>query len=185
MKDSTFSKKTRHMLEDNGYSFRHNESIYTFKHSSGAAIGVIVVAAMVAIFNIVFIVIHPIPGLIAFGLLIVATITVVKKLVGKTLIMIDNKDKTFTINTPTYSRGRHAFETVLAITLKSKYVDEYTSAFKNTSEEHLVTIHLNLDSGRNIMLFKFSSDYAEPTPEINEVYSFLKNSFKGKRSLNS
>lgn len=175
MKDFPFSKKTRHMLEDNGYSYGHNASIYSFKHSSGTAIGVIVVAALVGFFNIVFIVMHPIPGIIAFGLLIVATITVLRKLVGKTLIMMDTKNKTFTINTPTYSQNWTSLNTILGITLKSKYVDEYTSAFKNTSEEHLVTIHLNLVSGRNILLFKFSSDYAEPTEEINEVYYFLEN----------
>lgn len=181
MKDSPFSKKTRHMLEDNGYSFRKNESIYTFKHTSGAALGVIVLAGFVGLFNILFIIINPIPGIIAFLMLIIATTTVVKKLVGKTLIQIDVKDKTFMVNTRVYSCNWSSIDSINEIMLKSKYVDEYASAFKNTSEEHLITIGLNLDAHGVVQLFKFSSDYAEPSREINEVYSFLENTFKDKK----
>jgi hypothetical protein len=185
MKDSTFSKKTHHMLEDNGYSYKYIESICQFNRSSSAAIGVIGVAAFIAVIIVLVIVLDPLYGILAMLLLILGTFGIVKTLVNKPFLLINSDHKTFAIDLPEYNRGWNPVNKVASITLKSKFVSEYTSAFKETSEEHLVTIHLNLDSGRNIMLFKFSSDYAEPTPEINEVYSFLENSFKGKRSLNS
>lgn len=178
MKDTSLSKKAVRMLGDNGYSFKQEGDIYTFTHSSNAAIGVIVMAAFVALFNVLFIIINPIPGTIAFILLIAATITVVKKLVGKTLIEIDIKRKLLAISTRAYTCNWSSVNTVNEIILKSKYVDEYTSAFKNTSEEHMVTISLNLNAHGAIQLFKFSADYAEPSDEVNEVYAFFENAFK-------
>ena len=65
------------MLEDNGYSFRSNNNIHTFRHSSGTALGVSIFAVIVGAFNVFFIMMHPIPGIIAFVFLIVATRTVI------------------------------------------------------------------------------------------------------------
>ena len=166
------------MLEDNGYAVEENQGVYTFKHSSSAAVGVIVIAILVAIFNFIFIAINPVPGIIAFVMLIIATITVMKKLVGKVLIKINIINKTFTISTSQYSCDWTSFDSINEIILKSKYVDEYTSAFKSTSEEHRISINIKLGSHEVIQLFKFSSDYADPTPEIQEVYSFLEGAFR-------
>ena len=43
-----------------------------------------------------------------------------------------------------------------------------------------------LKSGKEVLLFKFSSDYSEPSDEINQVYAFLENAFSSKKlELNS
>ncbi|MEQ9008601.1 MAG: hypothetical protein RLP12_12000, partial [Ekhidna sp.] len=69
---------------------------------------------------------------------------------------------------------------IFGIYIHSKFVDEYSSAFKSTSEEHQITIGLELDNQKLAPLFKLISDHAKPSKEMNEVYDFLESSIKAK-----
>lgn len=60
------------------------------------------------------------------------------------------------------------------IILHSKFVDEYTSSFKSTSEEHSITVKIQLLSGSIFTLFDFHSDYEKPSDEMMEVYKLIK-----------
>lgn len=106
-------------------------------------------------------------------MLIVATTTVTKKMKGKILLEINTEEKRFKIHSRSFTSNWASIDSINEMSLRSKYVDEYTSAFKNTSEEHQITIELNINGHGVVQVFKFSADYAEPSKEINEVYAFL------------
>ena len=65
-----------------------------------------------------------------------------------------------------------SFDEIQGIYIHSRFVDEYSSAFKSTSEEHQVTI--GLEAKNQVPLFKLISDHAKPSKEMNEVYDYLK-----------
>ncbi|MEO9487642.1 MAG: hypothetical protein ABJI55_04620 [Ekhidna sp.] len=73
------------------------------------------------------------------------------------------------------------FKDVSGVYIHSKFVDEYSSAFKSTSKEYRVTIGLEIKTEQHIPLFKLISDHAKPSKEMNEVQRFLESTIqKGK-----
>ena len=57
--------------------------------------------------------------------------------------------------------------------IRSKFKSEYTSAFKNTSQEFIVSIGVELRSRQTKDLLFMTSDYQEPSQEMNEVHDLF------------
>lgn len=65
-----------------------------------------------------------------------------------------------------------------SLQIQSDLVAEYTSAFKETSQEFRTNINVQLKDQEMILLFEFKTDYQEPSAPINALYQFLKSSLK-------
>ena len=85
---------------------------------------------------------------------------------------------TFTAIVGTYHQEDQPLTMISAITLHSQFVDEYTTAARNSVEEYLVSIRIQLITKEEVTLFNLKSDQSEPTEEINEVYTMLEDMVK-------
>lgn len=96
--------------------------------------------------------------------------------------MIDLNQNTFTAIIGTYYQEDQPLKMISAITLQSTFVDEYTTAARNSVEEYLISIRIQLITKEELTLFHLKSDQSEPTAEINEIYSLLEDSVKGAKA---
>ncbi|MEQ6168355.1 hypothetical protein AAOE16_14265 [Ekhidna sp. MALMAid0563] len=163
------SNKAIDMLEYNGYSFKTNGNQILFKKAGTDQMGLIIVMIFTAIVIGIFFAIQWWAGL---GALVVAFLIfrpLVKRIPGSLKLAIEPGTRKLELNNRSMA---FSFEDIKGIYIHSKFVDEYSSAFKSTSEEHQVTI--GLEAQNQIPLFKLISDHAKPSKEMNEVYDYLK-----------
>ncbi|MEL7146487.1 MAG: hypothetical protein AAFO69_08980 [Bacteroidota bacterium] len=64
---------------------------------------------------------------------------------------------------------------VESLDFNSRFVASYTSAFKDTNEEHSISICLTTSNGNTYEIISFKSDYAEPCAAIQEIGFLIKN----------
>ena len=100
----------------------------------------------------------------------------------KSSLSIDLNNNTFTAIVETYYQEDQPLSMISAITLQSKFIDEYTTAARNSIEEHLISIRIQLITKEEVTLFQFKSEHSEPSAEINEVYAMLENAVKGAKA---
>ena len=119
-------------------------------------------------------------GLIAvvLGAIIIRKIYFAKR----SSLIIDLDQKTFTAKVGTYYQEDQPLKMISAIKLSSKFVDEYTTAARNSVEEHLISIAIQLITKEEVTLFHLKSEQSEPSPEINELYELLENAVKEAKS---
>ena len=78
----------------------------------------------------------------------------------------------------TYFQENQPLSMISTIVLHSQFVDEYVTAARNSVEEHLISIRVQLMNKEEITLFKLKSEQSEPSRAINEIYQFLEASVK-------
>ncbi|WP_425389688.1 hypothetical protein [Ekhidna sp.] len=176
------SKKATDMIEYNGYSYKSNDRQILFKKTGTDRVGLIIVMIFSAIIIGIFFAIQWWAGL---GALIVAFLIfrpLVKRIPGSLKLAIDLAKQTLELDDRSKS---FSFEEIKGVYIHSKFVDEYSSAFKSTSEEHQVTIGLEIENETQIPLFKLVSDHAKPSKEMNEVYEYLKTIISNQEASNA
>ncbi|MEP0985881.1 hypothetical protein [Ekhidna sp.] len=172
------SKKALEMLEYNGYSLKEHNDQITVSHSSFDSIGLIVILFL-SLVGIVFLTaIEPWFGIGALVIAVLIFLPIIKRNKGSFKLTADKGKSRFEI-----SGYNHAisFSKITGIFIHSKFVDEYSSAFKSTSEEHRVTIGL-VAQNEQVPVFKLIADHAKPSKEMNEVYTFLEGIIQGGKS---
>ena len=75
-------------------------------------------------------------------------------------------------------RVKFTFWYIRNLFIKSKFKSEYSSAFKNTSQEFIVTLGIETRSRQFMDLLYLKSDYQEPSEEMNEIHDFFKDIFR-------
>lgn len=174
MKDHPLSKQAVRLLGDNGYKFNKKDRIIEFKRATEYT-------SIVVVTFIILIVAAP---LFIFNTLL-AWLTILLGFVGLFVrYKYFSKKMNFTVNLTTkkfdffdnaIELERQSLSYAKKIIIHSRFVSEYSSSFKETNEEHEISIRLELLSGSMFTLFKFHSDYEKPSEEMLEVHDFIKN----------
>ena len=177
MKKQSLSKKAVLILEENGYKLKWNESVISFKRSPGF-MGAIVLL-IIALFGSI-----PLFAAgIGFGLGLIALTLggiFVRRMYfsDRSSFKVDTMQKTFTAKIGTYYQEDQPLSMISTIALHSQFIDEYVTAARNSVEEYLISIRIQLINKEEITLFKLKSEQSEPSSEINEIYQFLEDSVK-------
>ncbi|WP_436514439.1 hypothetical protein [Ekhidna sp. To15] len=182
MKSPNLSKEAIHFLEENGYSFKYKDSKIVFKRR------VPYMGAIVLLFVTLFLSIPVFAAGAIYGVILVATVIgsiMIRRIyfTKKSNLIIDLEAKTFTAIIDTYHQEDQSLKMISTITMGSKFVDEYTTAARNSVEEHLISIKIQLITKEEVALFQLKSEQSEPTPEINELYSLLEDVVKSAKTV--
>lgn len=181
MESPNLSRGAIDLLGENGYSFKSKDGKITIKHRVGY------MGAIVLLFVTLFLAIPVFSAGIIYGVALIVVVVgfiIIKRLFfsKKSSLTIDLNNKTFTAIVGTYYQEDKPLTMISAITLQSTFIDEYTTAARNSIEEYLVSIRIQLITKEEITLFQLKSDQSEPTPEVNEVYSLLEDTVKNAKA---
>ena len=177
MKKQSLSKKAIGLLAENGYKFRFNETEVTFKRSPGI-MGAIVIMIITLFASIPLFAVGIIYGI---GLIVAVLGALIIRRVffsDQSSFKVNTDTKTFSAKVGTYFQEDQPLTMISTIVLHSQFIDEYVTAARNSVEEHLISIRIQLMNKEEITLFKLKSDQSEPSHEINEIYQFLEESVK-------
>ncbi|MEO9872425.1 hypothetical protein [Ekhidna sp.] len=182
MESSNLSKKAIHLLQENGYSFKKKDGRIAIKRTNSY------MGAVVLLFVTLFLSIPVFSAGAIYGVILIAAVVgaiVIRKIffTHRSSLLLDLNAKTFTAIVGTYHQEDQSLKMISAIKLNSKFIDEYTTAARNSVEEHLISITIQLITKEEITLFHFKSDQAEPSAEINEVYSLIEDIVKTTKSI--
>ncbi|MEM6735211.1 MAG: hypothetical protein AAGC64_13200 [Bacteroidota bacterium] len=177
MKKYTLGKKALELLEENGYHLRSKENMVFIKRSPGI-MGIIVIVIIT-----LFLIIPFFSAGLGYGVGLIATVfgvVLANRLYfsDRSRFVLDNDKKTFSAKIGTYHQESQPLSMITSLILHSKFVDEYVSATRNSVEEYMISIQIQLINKENITLLKLKSEQFEPNPEIDEIYYFLENSVK-------
>lgn len=181
MQDHNLSRKAIDVLAENGYRFKSENNVITIRRSSGI-MGIIVLFIIT-----IFLSIPVFSAGIVYGvglIVIVVGFVLIKRLYfsRKSQLTIDRNNNTFTAIVDTYYQEDQPLTMISSLTLQSKFIDEYTTAAKNSVEEYLVSIAIQLITKEEVILFQLKSEQSDPPEEINEIYRLLENAIKGAKA---
>lgn len=181
MKSPNLSRKAIDLLGENGYSFKSKDGKVTIKRRSSY------MGALVLLFVTLFLSIPVFSAGTIYGVVLIGGVVgtiVIRRIyfTKKSSLTLDLNNKTFTAIIETYYQEDQPLTMISAITLQSKFVDEYTTAARNSVEEHLISIKIQLITKEEVTLFQLKSDQSEPTDEINEVYTMLEDVVKSAKA---
>lgn len=174
MKKRLLSKKAIRLLEDNGYRFRNKDNKIIFKRAT-EYISIIVVSFILLIVATPLFLFNTLLAWLTIFLGIGGLVVRFKYFSKKMNFTVNLLTKKFDFFDNTIELERQSLSYAKKIIIHSKFVSEYSSSFKSTSEEHEISIRIVLLSGSMFTLFKFHSDYEKPSEEIMEVHDFVKN----------
>ncbi|MEO9474896.1 MAG: hypothetical protein ABJG41_05165 [Cyclobacteriaceae bacterium] len=164
------SSESIKMLDTNGYALKVTDSSISFTKPRDLNWLIILTGFICVLLGMAFIR-NPIPGLVICGSLVALT----------WLVFLFSRKKPFFELDLSNQRFRHdqfatpqRIDTITEISIQTHFEKEYASAFKETSEEHSVKLNLTFDSGTKLKILELTSDYKELTPEIEELYNYLK-----------
>ena len=177
MKNRPLSKSAREVLAENGYKFYSNETGVWFKRSPGV-MGAIVIMIITFFVSLPFF-----SAGIPYGIGIIACVLagiIIRRVYfsDKSSFRVNQLQKTFSAKVGTYFQENQPLSLISTIVLHSQFVDEYVTAARNSVEEHLISIRVQLMNKEEITLFKLKSEQSEPSRAINEIYQFLEASVK-------
>ena len=177
MQPSNLSRKAVDLLGDNGYSFNSKDGKICIKRRSGF------MGPVVLLFVTLFLSIPVFSAGTIYGLTLISVVVgaiLIRRIyfAKKSSLEIDLNTKTFTAKVGTYFQENQPLGMISEISLNSKFIDEYTTAARNSVEEYLISIAIHLISKEQVTLFEIKSEQSEPTQEINEVYNLLENTVK-------
>ncbi|WP_462253878.1 hypothetical protein [Ekhidna sp.] len=184
MKSPNLSKEAKSFLEENGYSFRFKDNQIQFKRRIGY------MGSIVILFVTVFLSIPVFSAGVIYGAVLVGGVIgaiLIRRIyfTKKSRLIIDLESNTFTAIIDTYYQEDQSLKMISTITMESKFVDEYTTAARNSVEEHLISIKVQLITKEILTLFQLKSDQSEPTPEVNELYGLLEGAIKNAKQEQS
>ncbi|MEP5611313.1 MAG: hypothetical protein ABJP45_03655 [Cyclobacteriaceae bacterium] len=181
MKDRPLSKKAIHVLEDNGYKFKKTDNLIVFKRATEYT-SIVVVSFIILIVAGPLFIINPLLAWLTI-ILGAAGLYVRFKYYSKKMNFTANlTTKKFDFFDNSIELERQSLSFAKKLIIHSRFVSEYSSSFKSTSEEHEISMRIQLLSGSIFTLFKFHSDYEEPSEEMMEVHDFVKNLIKWTRN---
>lgn len=178
-----FSKKTIQMLEYNDFSVNVDKRFITFKKIYLAKAMLLIPAFFLTLIAVVHIQQHPLKTLAAILIIALITKMIWTGLTKKVHFQIDFSDNTFKFYDNKKNQHWSFLNDVDELSWKSRFVSEYSSAFKSTSEEYEISIQLKMNDNRLFTIFQLQCDYSEPTSEILEVYFFIENILKSIRPI--
>lgn len=181
MKSPNLSRKAIDLLGENGYSFKSKDGKITIKRRT-SYMGAIVLLFVTLFLSIPVFAAGAIYGIILIGGVVGAIVIRKIYFTNKSSLTLDLNNKTFTAIVGTYYQEDQPLTMISSITLHSQFVDEYTTAARNSVEEYLVSIRIQLITKEEVTLFQLKSDQSEPTEEVNEVYSLLEDVVKGAKA---
>jgi len=172
MKSPNLSKGAIDLLEENNYSFKSKDGKVTIKRRYSY------MGAFVLLFVTLFLSIPVFSAGTIYGVVLIGGVIgaiVIRRLffTQKSNLTINLYSKTFTAIVGTYHQEDQPLKMISAITMHSQFVDEYTTAAKNSVEEYLVSIRIQLITKEELTLLQLKSNQSEPTEEINEIYAML------------
>lgn len=181
MKSPNLSRGAIDLLGENGYSFKSKDGKITIKRRNSY------MGAIVLLFVTLFLSIPVFSAGAIYGVILISSVVgaiVIRKIffAKRSSLTIDLNNNTFTAIVGTYYQEDQPLTMISAITLQSQFIDEYTTAARNSVEEYLVSIRIQLITKEEITLFQLKSDQSEPTEEVNEVYAMLENAVKGAKA---
>ncbi|MEP1034044.1 hypothetical protein [Ekhidna sp.] len=174
------SKKAQDMLEYNGYSYKTHDNQHVFKHSAIDSIGLTIILMITTLLVIALMIYNLFLGIGALLLSLFIFAPIVKRSKGKSQLKIDIAQEVLKINEGE-SKITKGFNEIMGVYTHSKFVDEYSSAFKSTSKEYQITIGLEIDQQQIIPLFKLIADHEKPSKEANEVHDFLESVLRNRK----
>ena len=181
MKSPNLSRGAIDLLGENGYSFKSKDGKVTIKRSNSF------MGAIVLLFVTLFLSIPVFSAGAIYGVILIGGVVgaiVIRKIffAKRSSLSIDLNNNTFTAIVGTYYQEDQPLTMISAITLQSQFIDEYTTAARNSVEEYLVSIRIQLITKEEVTLFQLKSEQSEPTDEVNEVYAMLENAVKGAKA---
>ena len=177
MQSPNLSRKAIDLLGENGYSFKSKDGKISIKRRSGF-MGPVVLLFVTLFLSIPVFSAGTVYGLTLIGVVVGAILIRRIYFAKKSSLEIDLNTKKFTAKVGTYYQEDQPLGIIAQITLNSKFIDEYTTAARNSVEEYLISISIHLISKEQVTLFQIKSDQSEPTEEINEIYNLLENTVK-------
>ncbi|MEP1034045.1 hypothetical protein [Ekhidna sp.] len=182
MKSPNLSREAIHFLEENGYSFRVKDGSKVIFKRRIAYMG-----AIVLLFVTLFLSVPVFAAGLVYGIFLLAGVLgaiMIKRIyfTKKSNLTIDLNAKTFTAIIGTYYQEDQSLKMISTITMESEFIDEYTTAARNSVEEYLISIKIHLITKEEVILFRLKSEQSEPTPEINEVYTLLEEAVKSAKA---
>jgi len=180
MKDHHLSKKALNVLEDNGYHFSAKNNVIIIKHSSG------IMGAIIIFIITLFLSIPVFTAGVVYGIgliVIVVGFVMIRRIFfsNRSSLTINKNTNTFTAKVGTYYQENQPLAMISSIVLHSQFVDEYTTAARNSVEEYLIEIKIQLITKEVVTIFKLKAEQSEPTEEINEIYNLLESAVKGAK----
>ena len=163
------SEKTIDLLSENGYRIVTNENIIKIHQSGSTRTLILLLGIFFCVASLVLTAVTPLFSFLWFLIILSITIYQYNQQKGKSTVII-NLEKQFI----SYGNFQSQMNAIQSVELHSEYVDEYTSAFKETSEEYHITISIKLEPHYRINLLIIKSDYPEPSAEILETYNWVK-----------
>jgi len=173
-----FSKAAKNLLRDNNYTFKSSNDVFVIKRSNADKILIYSILVLVCI-PITFVV-FPMSQVFVFAMwfLVLGTAFIqLRSTPDSSVLKLDKATKVLT-----NGHERIVASDVKSVDFDSKFIASYTSAFKDSNEEHQIALVITMKNGQKHNIFHFKSDYAEPNQEILEVERFLKDEI-AKRQL--
>ncbi len=176
MKEYTLSKKAIELLEDNGYRYRKKDRTITIKRPYDY-VGPGILFFLFALVALPLFSIYYWLGALIFSLLVVG-VYLHRNLISKASTLSINPREGNMEYVDKKGRVKFTFWYIRNLFIKSKFKSEYSSAFKNTSQEFIVTLGIETRSRQFMDLLYLKSDYQEPSEEMNEIHDFFKDIFR-------
>lgn len=167
------SKQSIQLLKNNGYAYSQNGGTITFQKAFDY-VSIIVVSILALLVAFPFFLFNTFLGALTIFIAIGGLILKYTRFSKKMKFILDIPTQKFHFLDHAISLENQSLSYASKIILNSKFKDEYSSAFKSTTEEHIITIRLEMISGSGFTCFRFHSDYAKPSEEILEIYKLLK-----------
>lgn len=176
MKD-LLSKKALNLLGDNGYKFKKTDDLIVFRRATEYT-SIVVVSFILLIVSLPIFFFNAYLGWLTIAIGIIGLVVRFKYFTKKMNFTVNLKTQKFDFHDNTIELENQSLSYAAKILIHSKFVSEYTSSFKSTSEEHEISIIVQLLSGSMLTIFKFHSDYEKPSDEIMEVHDLIKDLIK-------
>jgi len=143
MESPNLSKGALEVLEDNGYSYRCKDGKIVIKKTAGI-MGIIVLLFVTLFLSIPVFAAGLVYGLILIGAVVGGIFIRRMYFTDKMNLVIDLNNQTFSAMISTYHQEDQPLRMIERISMDSQFIDEYTTAARNSVEEHLVSIRIQL-----------------------------------------
>lgn len=167
----TLSKEANELLQDNSYQLKQSgEGLEISRWSLDRIVLHVFLLLFMLFMGVVATSLHLGLGVIAW--LLIAAVAVWQ---------YENSKRKIKFSINKYSRAIQVANVNLkpsgieSLDFNSQFVASYTSAFKDTNEEHNISICITTANGHTYEVINFKSDYAEPCEAIREIGSLIKN----------
>ena len=164
------SKEASDLLEENSYKLKQSgESLIISRWSLDRVVLYGFLLVFLLAVGVIASLLHIGLSIIAWLFIVMIAIWQFEKIRSRIKFSIDKYTRHIQIeDVRLQPKGIHSLD------ITSTFVGSYTSAFKDTNEEHNIGICLTTENGDSYEVISFKSDYAEPCKAIKEIGSLIK-----------